>query len=161
MSLPPCVLDASVAIKLFLPEAFTPEVTLLFAEVVAHPGSEPFVVPDLFFIECANILWKRVTRLKDLDAGLARRHLADLRALQIPSVGMAALADRALEIGMRHEITCYDASYVTLAEARGIPFLTGDQRLIDALAGSPFALVGLADYLAACFAADAQNDATG
>ncbi len=148
MSLPSCVLDANVAVKLFLSEPFTQEVTLLFAEYIAHPEYEPFVVPDLFYIECANILWKRVMRRKDLEARLARQHIADLRHLQIPSVGMATLAERAVEIGMIYDITSYDASYVALAEECGVPLLTGDQRLINSLAHSPFDLVSIPDYLA-------------
>jgi len=153
MSLPSCILDASVAVKLFLQEPFTPEVTLIFSEYIAHPELEPFVVPDLFYIECANILWKRVTRLKNLDANLARRHIADLRNLHIPSVGMATLSERAVEIGMVYDITAYDASYVALSEARGVPLLTGDERLIQKLRGSPFDLVSIADYMTSFFVA--------
>ena len=144
MSLPSCVLDANVAVKLFLDEPFTAEVTMLFSEYIAHPEHEPFVVPDLFYIECANILWKRVMRRKDLEAGLARQHIADLRQLELPAVSMATLAERAVEIGMIYDITAYDASYVVLAEERAVPLLTGDQRLINALAGSPFTLVSIA-----------------
>jgi len=153
MSLPFCVIDASVAVKLFLPEPFTPEVTVLFSEYIAHPEHEPFVVPDLFYIECANILWKRVMRLKNLDANQARQHIADLRNLNIPSVGMATLAERSIEIGMVYDITGYDASYVALAETRGIPLLTGDQRLITKLMGSRFSLVSIPDYMASFLAA--------
>jgi len=153
MSLPSCVLDASVAVKLFLAEPFTPEVTVLFSEYIAHPEHEPFVVPDLFYIECANILWKRVMRRKDLDATRARQHIADLRNLNIPSVGMATLAERAVEIGMVYDITGYDASYVALVEIHGVPLLTGDQRLITKLMDSPFSLVSIPDYMASFLAA--------
>lgn len=153
MSLPSCVLDASVAVKLFLSEPFTPEVTLLFSEYIAHPEHEPFIVPDLFYIECANILWKRVMHRKDLDASRARQHIADLRNLNIPSVGLATLAERAVELGMLYDITCYDASYVALSEQNSVPLLTGDERLINKLAGSPFALVNIADYMTSYFAA--------
>lgn len=86
-------------------------------------------------------------RRHDLDARLARQHIADLCHLQIPSVNMTTLAERAVEIGMIFDITAYDASYVTLSEVHGVPLLTGDQRLINTLAGSPFTLVSIPDYI--------------
>lgn len=147
MSLIPCVIDASVAVKLFLTESYTQEVTMLFSDYIANPECEPFIVPDLFYIECANIFWKRVMRRNDLDANLAKQHIADLRQLRIPTVSMEQLAERALELGMIYDITAYDASYVALAEERGIPLLTGDQRLINSLVGSPYSLLSIPEYM--------------
>ena len=150
MSLPCCVIDASVVIKLFLPEPFTEDVTLMFSEYIAHPEYEPFVVPDLFYIECANILWKRVKRLGELDEHLAQQHIRDLCRLKIPSVSSDTLAERAVEIGMTYDITAYDACYIALSEQRGIPFLTGDERLMHILQSSPYTLVDIPDYIAGC-----------
>ncbi len=56
-----CVVDASVAVKLFLEEEGTEEMRRFFAQSLAQstPG---LLVPDLFFAECANVMWKRVRR---------------------------------------------------------------------------------------------------
>lgn len=53
-----CVVDASVGIKQFIPDPLTPKVNQLFAHL-SNPQTEIFV-PDLFYIECGNILWKYV-----------------------------------------------------------------------------------------------------
>ncbi len=55
------VVDASVGIKLFLVEPLSDRADALFSHVADDPPSR-FYVPDLFFIECTNILWKYVQR---------------------------------------------------------------------------------------------------
>jgi predicted nucleic acid-binding protein len=56
-----CVLDASIGIKLFLAEPLSARVDALFDHLTdALPAR--FYVPDLFYIECANVLWKSVRR---------------------------------------------------------------------------------------------------
>ncbi|HKZ84931.1 MAG TPA: type II toxin-antitoxin system VapC family toxin, partial [Anaerolineae bacterium] len=54
-----CVVDASVGIKLFIAEPLSNLADALFAHLAADPPGR-LMVPDLFFIECANILWKHV-----------------------------------------------------------------------------------------------------
>ena len=54
-----CVVDASVGIKLFLDEPLSERADALF-DHLADEAPARFFVPDLFFIECANILWKYV-----------------------------------------------------------------------------------------------------
>jgi len=62
-----CVVDASVGIKLFLVEKFSDGVDQLFEQLAAEPPAR-FYVPDLFFVECANVLWKYVFRCKLLTS---------------------------------------------------------------------------------------------
>ena len=50
-----CVVDASVAIKQFIRDPLSEKTIELFALLV-EPETE-FLVPDLFYIEMANILW--------------------------------------------------------------------------------------------------------
>ena len=54
-----CVVDASVAIKLFVDEESSEQADKLFEQLASDPPTR-FYVPDLLFIECANILWKYV-----------------------------------------------------------------------------------------------------
>jgi hypothetical protein len=69
-----CVVDASVGIKLVITEPLSSEAHALFAHLVRDPSSR-FVVPELFDIECANILWKHIQRsgypLVDAQSNLA------------------------------------------------------------------------------------------
>lgn len=51
-------MDTSVCIKQFISDPLTAKVNQLF-DHLAVPQTE-FFVPDLFYIECANTLWKYV-----------------------------------------------------------------------------------------------------
>jgi len=50
---------------------------------------------------------------------------------------------RALEIACLHSVTAYDACYIALAERNGVPLLTADTRLAEALSGGSFKIVTL------------------
>ncbi len=65
-----CVVDASVAIKLFLAEPLSSEAHALFACLAT--SSSTFHVPDLLYAECGNILWKHVQRGNGTAARLLR-----------------------------------------------------------------------------------------
>ena len=56
-----CVVDASAAIKIVLAEPLSAQANRLFARIAETPPAQ-FHVPDLFFVECANILWKYIRR---------------------------------------------------------------------------------------------------
>ncbi len=125
-----CVLDASVGIKLVVPEDDSNRAVTLLSDpgVVVH-------VPDLFFLECANILWKKVRRGEYAAADTASA-LARLRETD-PSVALIAdLVDQALVIANAEDISAYDACYVALAERLGVPLVTADDRLAAKLAGT-------------------------
>ena len=51
------VVDASVAVKLALPEALSDRAETLFGLLTTDPPVRLFV-PDLFYIESANVFWK-------------------------------------------------------------------------------------------------------
>lgn len=128
------VIDASVGIKLFVDEPDSPLVDRLFARLVDSPPAR-FYVPDLFFAECANILWKYVRRF-DYPAGDARRSVADLRTFNLRSVSTADLIDVALEIALSFDLSVYDACYAGLARQLDLPLITADRRLQRNLAAS-------------------------
>ncbi len=70
------VLDASIAIKWFIPEVYSDAARRLLA------SNHTFLVPDFFFPEVGNVLWKRVRRGED-TAENARQILADLNAVPV------------------------------------------------------------------------------
>jgi len=51
-----CVVDASVSIKQLIPDPLSAKVKQLF-EHLSQPKTE-FFVPDLFYIESTNTIWK-------------------------------------------------------------------------------------------------------
>lgn len=129
----PCVVEASVGIKLFIREEGTNLAELVFAGL----GEEPPVrlyVPDLFFVECANILWKYVRRF-NYAADEARRDLNDLMQLNLAAVDTENLLAAAFDLAVENDLTVYDACYVALANLLELPLLTADKRLVNKMDG--------------------------
>src|SRR5262245_29770808 len=92
-----CVVDASVAIKLYLQEPLSNEAHGLFAFL--NNPSTIFHVPDLFFAECANILWKHVQR-GNATAAQATSQFASITQLPFRQTSTLALSKKALDIAL-------------------------------------------------------------
>jgi len=129
-----CVVDASVGAKIFLLEPLSDRADALFSQLADDPLSR-FYVPDLFFIECANILWKYV-QSHGYPAENAQQDMADLVRLPLLAVPAADLAGEALALALVHHITAYDAAYVALSSRLSLPLVTADASLVRRLAGS-------------------------
>lgn len=125
------VVDASVGIKLLLPESLSDHAESLFALLGKRPAVRLFV-PDLFYVECTNVLWKRVARygyrLSD-----AMADVRNLRALSLRIVATSALTETALSLAVLHGITAYDACYVALSDMVHATLITADERLVRKL----------------------------
>jgi predicted nucleic acid-binding protein len=126
-----CVVDASAAAQLVVPEPLSGQATQLFALLAG--GQAIFHVPDLFYVECANIFWKKVQRVVCSPAEAAKA-LADLRALPLARTPTFDLAADALNLALAHGITAYDGCYVALARRLGVPLISADQRLVHNVA---------------------------
>ncbi len=139
-----CVLDASVGIKLFLVEPLSDRADALFGHLNdALPAR--FYVPDLFFIECTNILWKYVRRFGYLPEA-AQQDVVELTQLPLQVVATAALCGPALSLALDYGITAYDASYVVLADRLALPLVTTDELLIQSLSDSSLDVRFLGDW---------------
>ena len=139
-----CVVDASVAIKLFVVESLSENADTLFAQLAQDPPAR-FYVPDLLFIECANILWKHVRRF-GYSAERAQEDAADLRALALHSVSTADLIGDALPIALAYAFSAYDACYVALAHRLSVPFITADEALVRKLSGTLYDVQWLGSF---------------
>lgn len=122
-----CVVDASVGIKLFLMEPLSDQAHALFARLTGDPPAHVYV-PDLFYIECASILWKYVQRF-DYPAARAHQDSHDLVHLPLHSVPLTALAAPALALAAETGCTAYDAAYIVLARELALPLITADTAL--------------------------------
>lgn len=136
-----CVVDASVAIKLVVSESLSAQAHSLFAHLAGDPAAR-FSVPELFYIECANILWKYLQRA-GFPLADAQRSLATLDALALQRFSIAPLAADALTIAATHTITAYDACYVATAHPLGVALVTADSKLAARMAGTPYAVLDL------------------
>ncbi len=137
-----CVVDASVGIKLCIAEPQSATADALFALAAAPPVE--LYVPDLFYVECANILSEHVQR-SGHPPDKAERDIQKLCTLRLNRTPTADLATDALQIALAHVISAYDACYVALSRRLGLPLITADDALLRKLASSPFAVKRLAD----------------
>lgn len=136
MSLGPlrAVVDASVAVKIFVPEELSAQAQAVF-ERFASDNSAVLVVPDFFYAECANVFWKWVQR-SGYPAKDAQEHMRDLTTLGLTVVPTQTVAADALEIALKHRITAYDACYLAAAARLQFPLITADERLARLVARS-------------------------
>jgi len=100
-----CVVDAGVVAKLFFEEEHSDRSVALFRR---RPH---LLAPDLLRAELAGLAWKRI----------CRRGITDAQAAPILSEAIRR--------------TVYDCLYPALAIRNGCSFVTGDRRLVNALAG--------------------------
>lgn len=126
-----CVVDASVGVKLFVDEPLSEQAQQLFAGLVDDPPAQ-LHVPDLFFIECANILWKYIRRFGRSLAD-SQADLADLSNLGLRATSTAELMEEALTLAAQTGLTAYDACYAVLARRLELPLVTADETLFKAV----------------------------
>lgn len=128
------VLDASVAIKWAMPSAqepFTDQSLQLLRRYV--DGEVDFIVPDVFWAEVGNVLWKgtRQSRWRQDEAEAVAADLQDRGFTTVPSL---VLLPEALKIAFAHDRAVYDCLYVALAVQWKSELVTADERLANALA---------------------------
>ena len=120
------VVDASVAIKWFVPEVHHEAARRLLRE-----GFEIFS-PDLVRPEVGNVLWKKWRR-GELSAGEAVAILRDFGRFPLRIRTSESLMEGAWTVAERFGRSFYDGLYVALALETGSPLVTADSRLYNAL----------------------------
>ena len=85
--------------------------------------------PELVRVEAANAL-RRLELAGKLPASEANAAYEDMLQLSIELLPFEPFAERIWEL--RHAVTSYDAWYVAVAEALGMPLATLDGRLVGA-----------------------------
>ena len=124
------VVDASVVAAAFFQEHDAePARTLL------RSGAE-LLAPDLVYAEFGNVIWKR-RRCGEINDQEAAGLLADCLRLPLQITVSRELAAPALELAVRTGRTVYDCLYLALAIRSKAVLVTGDRRLVNALALSP------------------------
>lgn len=123
------VVDASVAVKWFLPEDLATEARQLLAP------EYQLLAPDLLWAELGNVLWKKHRR-REVDRHLAIRLLRDLSRVPIKYHASQDWATPALELAIRHGVTVYDGLYLALAAGNACHVVTADRRLHEGCQGA-------------------------
>jgi len=128
------VLDASVAVKWATPaltEPLSNEARRLLARHMT--GQIEFVVPDIFWAEFSNVLWKGVNRGR-WSYLEARRAIAEILAQGFVTVPSVSLLLQAVDIAFETNQGVYDCLYAALALEAQTDLITADERLANALA---------------------------
>ena len=123
------IVDASVAIKWFLPEPDDDKARLLLE------ADHDLLAPDLLIAEVGNVLWKRFKRA-ELNLDEAQAILTGLESIKIAWHPIAPLSPNALDIACQLSRTVYDSLYLALAVIEHGVLVTSDERLYNAIATS-------------------------
>jgi predicted nucleic acid-binding protein len=126
------VIDASVVIKWYVPED-----DFAAARALRLPETS-LAVPDLFFVETSNILWKHVRR-GEMASSRAIEIIEEIAGSPFVTFSNQSLAMDALNLATVTGLSAYDSSYVALATRIDKIFITADERLVRKLAGIPSA----------------------
>jgi predicted nucleic acid-binding protein len=120
------VVDASVAVKWFIPEVHSENATHLLDKPIK------FLAPNLIYAEVGNILWKK-TRLKELTQEIAGEILNDFKKMPFEISENQSLLETAWHIATKYQRTFYDSLYLALARTENCQFVTADQAFVNAL----------------------------
>ena len=124
------MVDASVAFKWFIPDSAQEDVPAAKALLVDHmEGKARIAVPPLLYYEIGNILLFGRAR-PPIDEAVEA--LTDLFSVPLEVHPPAAAgAGVSLRLASRLGISCYDATYVALAEALDCLLISADRRLVQ------------------------------
>jgi predicted nucleic acid-binding protein len=128
------VVDASVAVKWFLPaasETLREEALALLSRYLKEDVR--LLVPDLFWVECASVAWKAV-RTNRLPKPAAEAAVSALIQYNFPTFTTPTLLRDAFQIAADHGRSVYDSLYVALAMQTNSQLITADERLANSLA---------------------------
>ncbi len=125
------MVDASVAIKWFVPEVHSQAATRLLRQATQ------FIAPDLIFAEVGNILWKKQRR-QEISEQVAFAILNDFKRYPIHNYQASPLLNDAWHIALNYQCTVYDSLYVALALREKSQLVTADRSLINKLNQAPW-----------------------
>jgi predicted nucleic acid-binding protein len=118
------VIDASVALKWFVPE---PDSGM--ADDLVRADAE-LIAPGIIWIELANAVWKNV-RLGNVDSGIWDDVAAKLPGLMTIHSAEGQLLQAALKLAVAHEHPIYDCLYLALAIQSDARVVTVDKRFLS------------------------------
>ncbi len=127
------IIDASVAVKWFIPEADSDRAIALVAD-------RRLRAPPLLLTEVGNAIWKKLRR-GDLTErfDLLARHAELQDLVEIVGGRDAELATRAFELSLMLDHAIYDCVYLAMAEADGELLVTADAGFRRKLERTPLA----------------------
>ena len=119
------VLDASVVVKWFHDEEYTPEALML--RDANDRGVCEFLAPALIVYEATNALKKPPNLFSEKEVEDAVESIFS-RLTDIVTPDKSGMG-KTIRLAFKHKITTYDASYIALAEDEKAVMVTGDKWL--------------------------------
>jgi len=124
------VVDASALVRLFIPDGPIPEMFEPFLSGVEQ-GNNVAIAPELLIAESANVLDRKRKRGEITDAESSSL-LADMLSLPIRYYPHSPIVSDAFDIAREHELSIYDALYLSLAYDHGAVVFSADAAMISA-----------------------------
>lgn len=124
------VVDASVAVKWFVPEIHSEHALRLLRKRF------DLQAPELIQAEFGNILRKKC-RAGELDGTTAGEILDNFKRSPLVVQPHGTLLKLAWGIALKHRQTFYDSLYLALAMTEKARMVTADRKFYEALAGTP------------------------
>ena len=124
------VVDSSVVVKWFVVEPYAAEARRILTDY--QTGVLTLLAPDLINAEIGSIVWKKHV-LQGMDAADAQLVLDTFRTIPIVQTPTAGLLDSAYRLAVIHRRTVYDMLYVALSIQEACPFVTADEKLVNAI----------------------------
>ena len=118
------VLDSSVVIKWYLRENLSDEARHLKDRI--RERSQVVAVPRLFFVESANILWKKCRLVKEIGTHDAKGIYAQILDLPLHIIEDDEILLKALNLSLEHSVSIYDAVYLACALRTNVTLVTAD-----------------------------------
>lgn len=126
------VVDASVAIKWFVPEIHSAAAArLLDPELILS-------APDLIGPELGNTIWKK-SRRQEITSKEALEILTAFPSMGVEIYASGILLLSAFELAVALDRTVYDSLYLALAVAHDCALITADQKFHASVIDSPLA----------------------
>jgi len=139
------VIDASTLVAALLPGEPTERAARKILERFAEDELE-LIAPTLLAYEVANSLLKAERKLqRGVSEEAIDAILGELSRLGIPLIQVSM--EEMVSMARRSERWAYDASYLALAEREGIPLITSDKRLYNAVRERFDKVVWVEDYV--------------
>jgi predicted nucleic acid-binding protein len=129
------IVDAGVAIKWYIPEIHEREAKRFLDPIYA------LHVPELFFPEFGNIVWKKARLLKspEITEEQGRDIIDLLLSVSLSFHPMAPLLRDAYQLALgAKRATVYDCCYLALACALGCRLATADRQFYESFIKGPF-----------------------
>ncbi len=126
------VIDASVAVKWFLPEPHASAARRLLK------GKRTLLAPDLIWAEVGNVIWKRLQRA-EMTREVAESILRDFKRFPLHTYAARTLLEPAWTLAAHWRISVYDGLYLALAISRDCQLVTADRRFFETFKREPFA----------------------